>query len=302
MALIVFVSILVGLLSFYERYSFAYEQEKLSDHVSKSIEIFNDQLNAQKRYALSLSLMMSQNYILRQALKNNNQQQALVEIDKILLQIEDSVGIKNIDIQMHTKDLRAFARNWDKSDYFGTPLESFRKGLVRVKNTQSSFASIELGKRLNIKAISPIFDKRDNFIGSIEVIMDFSNVKQRLKKLNIEMLALLEKRYIDIAVDLKNHKKIDDFYIVENRYSNELYQLLYTKQNLIKHEKLFYELDSRVLTFIPMKSVGIEDVGIIALFIGKKPIDNYNLSIDEVSFENQEYSFDMQYKREVSIK
>ncbi len=45
-------------------------------------------------------------------------------MDKILKHIKNQQIYKIIDIQMHTKDLKAFARSWDKSKYFGTQLSS----------------------------------------------------------------------------------------------------------------------------------------------------------------------------------
>lgn len=301
--LFTFLILLAGLLAFYSRYSLAYEQEKLSDYVSKSVDIFNDQLNVQKRYALSLSLMMSKNKILKDALGENNQTKALQEMGNILTDIKLSTGIDNIDIQMHTRDLRAFARNWDKSQYLGTPLGSFRKGLVKVKKLQSSFVSIELGKRLNIKAISPILDDKKNFLGSIEVIMDFQNIKARLEQLNMKMLALLEKEYIDIAVDLKKHKMLKDYYVVEKNYSQELFSLLNKNQEVLDNQKFFYEIDSKLITFIPMKSVGIEDVGVIALCIDANQKHNFSPApTQSILFENQQYKFEQKYKRDVSIK
>jgi hypothetical protein len=297
-----FVIILVTLFVFYDRYSFAYEEEKSHDIISKNIDIFEEYLNEQKQYALSLSIMLSKNVLIQKALLERNQALALKEIHKILNDIADSTGIDNIDVQVHMKDTKAFVRNWDNSDYLGVKLGSFRKGLLYVKNTKESFASLELGKRLNIKAISPIFDSKEQFIGSLEVIMDFSNIKKRLEKSNIQMLALLDKRYINIAVDLKDHLRLQKYYVVEKKNSRFLYQTLKNNPKILKQKKFFYKVQDKVITFIPMKSLGIQKVGSIVLAMDAQNRRDYNYPIERIVFENSLYTYDKFKHRKVIIK
>ncbi|MDN5376990.1 MAG: hypothetical protein PWQ42_286 [Sulfurospirillum sp.] len=299
--LFLFAIVLLILLVFYNRYSFAYEEEKSHDYISKNIDILEENLNLEKQYALALSLMISKNKAIQNALVSNNQQLALYEIHKVLNDIKTSTKIDNIDIQIHTKDTRAFARNWDTSDYFGVKLDAFRKGLLRVKETKEPFVSVELGKRLNIKAISPIFDEERNFIGSIEVIMDFKNIKQRLKKFNLSMIALLDKKYIDIAVDLKEHKQLGNYFVVEKNYSQGLFEKLEKNSKILLKKRFFYKIDDDVIALVPMKSLGIEEVGVIALAIGSVDKAVYTYSLDELTLENSEYIYNAN-NREVIIK
>ncbi|NOX15438.1 MAG: hypothetical protein GXP61_05360 [Epsilonproteobacteria bacterium] len=299
----IFTISLFVLLFFYNKYSSTYEDEKINNYISKNIEILNESLDSEKRYALSLSLLISQDPVLKQALVLNSQKEALSEIKNILKNIKKSTGIDNIDIQIHTKDLRAFARNWDKSDYFGKKLSSFRKGLVIVKKTKEPFVSIELGKRLNIKAISPILNDKKVFIGSIEVIIGFKNIKDRLKKFNLKMIVLLDKKFIHIAVDLKKHKKIDRYYIVENSFDTRLYKQLTKNRYIFKRDKPYYILGKNIIVLISMKSVGIKDVGLIALCMGIEQKTSYSVNmLENIDQENSNYRFNTKKKREVIIK
>lgn len=302
LALSFFIITLITLFVLYNRYSSFYEDELTNSYISKNIDILNENLNTEKRYALSLSLLISQNQNIRQSLLLNNQNLALQEMHKILKHIEKSTNIKNIDIQMHTKDLKAFARSWDKSKYFGTKLSSFRKGLVKVKKSKISFVSIELGKRINIKAISPIFDNKNNFIGSIEVIMNFKNIKKRLDQFNLKMLALLDKKYINIAVDLKNNPKIGNFYVVEKDYSISLFSKLKNNNKIFNEDKFYSIIDDKIIVLVPMRSIGIEDIGSIALSMNIKQDELYSYSYENKIFENELYIFDKNKQREVTIK
>lgn len=301
LAIVVFTTVLLILFVFYNRYRAYYKDEKIDSYISKNIDILNDNLSFEKQYALSLSLFISQNQTIKKALHVNNPKMALKEIDKFLKDIKNSTGIDNIDIQVHTKDLRAFARNWDKSDYFGLKLNGFRKGLVEVKKSKKSLVSIELGKRLNIKAISPILDEYHNFIGSIEIIMDFKNVEKRLKKFDLKMLPLLDEKFIDIAVYLKDNQKIGRYFITEKEYSNELYKKLKDNMNIFERDKFYYEVDGKIIIFVPMLSVGIQDVGFIVLCMDAKQNEIYTYPRVDIERENSSYKFN-QKSRKVVIK
>ena len=292
--IVLFSTILLILFVFYNRYSNYYKDEQISRYVSKNIEILNENLEFEKRYALSLSLMVSKNNTLKEALKANNKKVALKELELVIKELQRTTKAK-VDIQIHTQNLKAFARSWDKSNYYGADL-SFRKGLKIVQKTKTPFVSIELGKRLNIKAISPIFDK-DKYIGSIEVIMGFKGIKKRLKKFGLTILGLLDKKYINIAVDLKNNVKIGNYYIVEKSYPKELFKLLQKNSYILNGKKFYYKVDGDIVAIIPMKSVGIIDVGKIALLM--KAQQKSELSIVQPTLSNYQFKGK---RREVIIK
>lgn len=301
LAITIFFLILFILFIFYNRYSSSYEEELRDNYISKNIDILNDNLNTEKRYALSLSLLVSQNESIKNALTSQNHNLAVKEIKKITSQIKNSTNIENIDIQIHTKGLKAFARSWEKGNYLGTELSSFRKGLVKVKKDKKPFVSIELGKRLNIKAISPIF-KKNNFIGSVEVILNFKNIEKRLEKFNLDMLVLLEEKHINVAIDIKNNHKIANYYIVEKDFSHELYKILEKNKDFFQKEFFYKIYENKIITFVPMKSIGIQDVGIIVLSMKMKKDNTDTYSYDNNDFENDIYTFNPTKKREVTIK
>jgi len=301
LAFIAFITILLILFVFYNRYREYYEDEQIDTYVSKNIDILNENLNFEKQYALSLSLFISQNQNIKKALHVKNQSLALEEIRKFTNDIEKSAGISNIEIQIHTKDLRAFARNWDSSNYMGVKLSGFRQGLVKVKNSKEPFVSIELGKRLNIKAITPILDDSKDFIGSIEVIMNFKNVEKRLKKFDLKMLPLLDEKFINIAVDLKNHQKIRRYYVVEKKYNKKLYKKLLKHKEVLSSDKFYYKIDDNIIVLVPMLSVGIQDVGVIAFCMNIKQEKTYVPLNMHYKDENRIYEFNKK-QRKVIIK
>lgn len=157
-------------------------------------------IDEQKRYALSLSILLSEDKELINSFINKNRKQSFDIINtkiKTLKNFQNS----NFQVQIHNKDLSTYLRNWD-FNIKNIKLASFREGLVKVKDSKKPLVSIELGKRLNIKAISPIIHN-NKFIGSIETIIDFKYISQYLEKKDFKLFILLDKKIFKYCNKLK---------------------------------------------------------------------------------------------------
>ncbi|MGM0624048.1 MAG: cache domain-containing protein, partial [Campylobacterota bacterium] len=165
-------------------------------------------LNQQMQYALSMSMLLADDGNLKEAYIQKDREKTYRILTQKLLKQNISY-----DVQIHDKQLKTFLRSWDK-DAVGEALSSFRVGLVEVKKTQEPQVSLELGKRLNIKAISPIFDK-GAYIGSVEVIVGFASLQQMLQDQGTNLYILLHQKYLDIARDTRNNPQVGN-YIVAN--------------------------------------------------------------------------------------
>ena len=182
--ILLFIVVTITLLYFLYKYNKIIHHNQIDILVSNKIEIVQKELSNQKNQALSLAILFSKNEKIINNLEQNKPIDLKKELVKLLNNIKTYTNQNNIQIQIHTKDLNVFVRSWEDKDS-GLNLESFRKGLVKVKQTKEPFVSNELGKRFNIKAIAPIFDKDEEYIGTIEVIMDYSDLKNRLKYMGI---------------------------------------------------------------------------------------------------------------------
>lgn len=190
------------------------DDKKLISKLENSLTLTKDLLEEQKRYALSLSILLSQDEELVKSFQSNNRVKTFNIVNKKikhLKKLQDS----NFEVQIHTKDLNTYLRSWDFS-IKDISLSSFRQGLVKVKENKKPLASIELGKRLNIKAISPIL-KDNKFIGSIEIIIGFEYLTKELQERGYDIFILLDNKYLDVATSLKNHEKIDGFTLVNHQ-------------------------------------------------------------------------------------
>uniref|UniRef100_UPI0040471745 cache domain-containing protein n=1 Tax=Aliarcobacter sp. TaxID=2321116 RepID=UPI0040471745 len=286
--IILFIVVIITLLYFLNKYNNKIHQNQIDILVSNKVEIVQNELANQKNQALSLAILFSKNQNVIDNLQSNNPLELKKELIKLLENIKNYTNINNLQIQVHTKDLKVFVRSWEDKDT-GLSLESFRKGLVRVKETKEPFVSNELGKRFNIKAISPIFDKDDEYIGTIEVILDYSDLKNHLKYLGIEILPLLEKKHLDIAKSYKENVILHDHIVIENEYDKKFYDILLANKNYISSDKFYYENKNKIITQIPLGNIDLQSVGLLMICFDKNE-------------QNFKYLPRYEYKGEINIK
>lgn len=194
----------------------------LLNNLENSLTTTKNLFEEQKRYALSLAILLSEDKEIVNSFLNENRQQTFEIVNrkiKTLKQLQDS----NFEVQIHNKNLTTFLRSWD-INIKDVPLASFRQGLVKVKEEKKPIVSIELGKRLNIKAISPIIINNE-YVGSIEAIIDFEYLSKELKKKGYKLFVLLDKKYLDIANDLEANEKISNYILVNKTKINFLKDL-----------------------------------------------------------------------------
>ena len=300
-----FIIIIAVLLYFLKMYNQILQKEHTDILVSKNIEIINNEISYRKKHALSLAILFSKNETIINSLYYNNREKTKKELLNLLNTISDYANLKNIQIQVHTKELNVFVRSWEDKDT-GMNLKSFRKGLVKVKKTLQPYVSNELGKRFNIKAICPVF-KDGKYIGSIEVITDYTLLKNRLKVLGIDTMPVLNKKFLDIAKYHKHNKTLFNFVVIDNNYDNKFYDLLSHNKEIFDMKKTYYTLGEKIIVFIPL---GYENNRIISylvsMFDTKKQnfnyLPNYEYPGQLPKLETELNTFQSSEKKEIIIK
>jgi hypothetical protein len=301
---ILFSLFIAILLYFLYKYNNILNQRTLDILVSNQVQIAQNELENQKNQALSLALMFSKNQDIIKNLEESNHIELKKELVK-LIEIIKTYTKHDIDIQIHTKDLEVFTRSWEDKD-FGLKLESFREGLVKVKNTKEPYVSSELGKRFNIKAIAPIFDKNSVFIGSVEVIVDFSFLIERLKAFGIGSIVLLETKYLDIAKYHNNNKVLENFVVLQNSFNKTLFETLSKNPKYLKNDKFYYETNDRIITQIPLGSFENSSVGVLVICFDKN-INNFSYLpkydyLGDITVKQEKKDFTSSQRKEIIIK
>ena len=303
--ILLFIVVTITLLYFLYKYNKIIHHNQIDILVSNKIEIVQKELSNQKNQALSLAILFSKNEKIINNLEQNKPIDLKKELVKLLNNIKTYTNQNNIQIQIHTKDLNVFVRSWEDKDS-GLNLESFRKGLVKVKQTKEPFVSNELGKRFNIKAIAPIFDKDEEYIGTIEVIMDYSDLKNRLKYMGIEIIPLLEKKYLQIAQSYKNNTSLHEYIVIQDEYDKKLYDFLSQNKKYISNEKYYHENKDRIITQIPLGNIDEQSVGLMIICFDKNEqkfnyLPRYEYT-GEINSKSSLNNMEEKNKREIIIK
>ncbi len=301
--ILLFTVFIMTLLFFLKKYNDILNQNRLDMLVSKRVEFINSELSYQKKHALSLAILFAKNQHIIDYFKSDQRQKLKQELNSLIQLISNNTKEQKIQIQVHTKDLKVFVRTWEDKDT-GLSLQDFRHGLVKVKTTKQPHVSNELGKRFNIKAIAPIYDK-GNYIGSLEVITDYTPLRRRLHIAGIEVLPLLDSKFLKIAKYHQNNQRLYDFVVIDKNYNKKLFDLLKHNKTILEKKKLYHEIGDRIITLIPIgtrkgMSVGYLAAGFEKVYEDFNYLPKYEYSGDMVN--SHRYFRAPVEKREVVIK
>lgn len=241
--------------------------EDAKNSVESVLGLTQELISHEKQLALSIALMLSQNETLKEGYLKNDRTLLFETLKHEIPKIKQYLHIENLEVQLHTKEAKAYVRSWDFED-FGDDLSSFRKGLVLLQQTKMPLVAIELGKRLNIKALCPIFDKNE-FIGSLEIIISFDEVAQKLGAKKINFVVLMDKGLLEIGEWMKELDQIDHYVIVSNGCPSGCINALNTIISTATLQKGFARENGVLFGFTPLFDLEAKQVGYIGIWFGE---------------------------------
>jgi len=242
---------------------------KLINKLENALTTTKNLFEEQKRYALSLSILLSKDKTIVDSLINQNRERSFQIVNtkiKTLKQLQNS----KLEIQIHNKNLTTFIRSWD-INVKNLNLAPFRQGLTKVSKEKKPIVSIELGERLNIKAISPII-KNNEYLGSVETIIDFEYLSHELNRKGYELFILLDKEHLDIASELRNNKKIENYILVNKANINHLNNLD------LKNIKDYGYISNKNYSFVYFSYYDFDNKHLGYIFTGVTNKENLNIS------------------------
>ena len=271
---IVFIfTAIVLLFSFYFVYTLklSYAQKEIVQSLDNALFLTRNLLEEEQQHALSLSLLLSQDKTFLEAFYKNDRKNAFDIISQKIESLRKLQGY-SFEVQVHDKNLHTYLRSWDYS-IKDVPLASFRKGLVLVKERKRPLVSIEVGKRLNIKAISPIM-KNGSFEGSIEVIENFEHLRKTLAEHGYALLILLNKKYLNIATTLQQHPIVfNQFVLVNDSYDKHSFQSLKNSDLKNLQSYGYFTQDKYAFSYFSIKNFENQNLGyFIVVFENSIPL------------------------------
>jgi len=251
------------------------QQESLEKQVESALWHAQEAIDSQKREALAFSLFLSRSPSIKEAYARHDREAVQRALEAYFDEAAMAGNYHAMEVQFHTQTLHAWVRSWDKDSY-GMPLSEFRKGLVHVKESLKPHVSIELGKRLNIKAIAPIL-LEGKFAGSVEVIVGFDTLSEQLMEKGIELMVLLDKAYLEIAEWESSKHRIGDFVLISDTCPCEV--TLEEFAHARAFSQGFLEDKQRVYGFLPLFNVDATPLGFFGVALNKYELNKGNFAL-----------------------
>ena len=257
------------------------KEQKIYHIMDQMTLTLNTKLNAYKMDDLKVALALSKNEGLINALENDDEDLGY----EILSDFTNTIR-KNTDIliraQIITKDYNVFARSWDDI-YAGMPLGDYRTDLGYFKTHSTPRTSIEIGRRLGIKATVPIY-KDGVFIGFVEVISFFKSITEFFSSIGIDLYVLLDIKNTDSAVLMMQNLVVDE-YLVSNRNYNYSHIQTLGKINFkeIKRSKIA-QIDNKYLFYETMYDGESTPIGAFVFVLPERYLDYFRNPEDDISF------------------
>jgi len=189
------------------------------------MNLLDKQIEQQKAESFAFSFALAQNETLQTAIENNDTNKATEILKRYTSTLEVFSGSK-VHAQIISKDFIIFARNWE-SNSTGLSIKAYRPDLADIVLTQKPHLSFEAARRLVLIASIPVV-KKNKLLGFIEVIQKFDAMKNYFANYDIDLLVLLDDKYKDQAVLLKNNPRIGNT-IVANDDAN-IHHIAYLKR------------------------------------------------------------------------
>jgi hypothetical protein len=208
-------------------FNFQVKEEKI-EHIMDQLRLTLDkQLKEHKIKDLKTAILLAKNAALVDALENDDEDLGYKLLSDTVQEIEKNTNFR-IRAQIFTKELNIFARSWDDI-YTGMPIGDYRTDLKYFDTHTTPRTSIEIGRRLGIKATVPIYFEDGSLLGFVEVISFFKNLTDFFSSMGVDLYVLLNIKYTDSAVLMMDNLVISD-YLLSNRNYN--YSHIQTLKNI----------------------------------------------------------------------
>ena len=254
---------------------------EVSDQLSLSLRT---ELATEKEDALRFALVLSENDALRQALLEDDEDMGFSVLKQVMNTVQKNTSTL-VRAQLISADSRLMARSWDTDNLFaGMPLDTYRADLEEIRLQKKPRVSIEVGRRLGIKATVPVFAGDNSLLGFVEVLQFFDASTDFFYKFGIDLYVLLDDSYYNTAVLMQNNPTVA-WYIVGNRRYNNVNLKILQRLDFKKLRKERVLLDeNKYIFYEPMQNGSGETIGAFVFVMPKKGIEHFADTGENLSF------------------
>lgn len=279
--LILFVSLFIFIAIVFLYFKFEVKEQKLDSVLDQCTVALEKKLRDEKMSALEMAITLSKNKALLEALEDEDEELGYTVLSDIMQTIQTNTS-RYIRAQIITNEYTVFTRSWDDI-YAGMPLEDYRQDLYYFQTNAIPRTSIEIGRRLGIKATVPVY-KDGKLLGFFEVIDFFESVTSYFRAMGIDLYVLLDYKHYDRAILMQGNLLLQNHIVANINYN---FSNIQTLQNInfkrLQANRILYE-DNKYIFYETMYDGESEAIGGYIFVLPQKYLEYFRDPEDDISF------------------
>ncbi|MEN8304535.1 MAG: hypothetical protein ABFQ64_10750, partial [Campylobacterota bacterium] len=257
------------------------KEEKIYHILDQLTLALDSELKSRQMDDLEMALLLSKNEGLVNALENDDEDLGYEILSDITNTIKENTS-RRIRSQVITSEYNIFARSWDDV-YAGMPIGDFRTDLEYFKTHDTPRASVEVGRRLGIKATVPIY-KDDLFLGFVEAISFYKSMTEFFSSMGVDLYVLLDVKHMDTAVLMSENLTIDDYVVSNRNYNYSHVQTLNAVDfKELKLNQVLYK-DNKYIFYKTMYDGSFKAIGAYLFVLPERYLEYFRDPEDDISF------------------
>lgn len=249
------------------------QDDRVAALSDKIIDEFRSALSGEMAQLLSFSLALSENGDLKEALKNENEQEGYDILRSITERFKKHTHMKSLRLQVLTPDFFIFARSWNEG-FEGMPIWWFREDLETLKNNKQPKVGMETGRMLTFKSTIPI-RSQSTVLGYLEVIRLIDEFSVKLRSKGIELFALMDEVYLEQASLMRHFPTLFGKVIANQNYNISLKRHIEQIDTRRLFEKQFSMEENRLFLWEPMYNGEGDKIGGYLLVLSEESMRNF---------------------------
>jgi len=202
------------------------ERSQIQDLVADNVKNYFHKILKQKEQSLlSLAIALGENSSIKESLLEDDEQRAKELLINTANKLNKFPMLENLKLQIISKNRYLFARSWD-SAFEGFPLWWFRDDMDDKKSIKKPKSGIEIGMMLTIRATVPIIKNDKSLVGYLEAIELLDHITSRLREDGIELVVLMDRRYLKEASLMRNNEMVDNFVVANSNASDNYVRMI----------------------------------------------------------------------------
>ena len=262
------------------------ERSQIQDLVADNVKNYFHKILKQKEQSLlSLAIALGENSSIKESLLEDDEQRAKELLINTANKLNKFPMLENLKLQIISKNRYLFARSWD-SAFEGFPLWWFRDDMDDKKSIKKPKSGIEIGMMLTIRATVPIIKNDKSLVGYLEAIELLDHITSRLREDGIELVVLMDRRYLKEASLMRNNEVVDNF-VVANSNASDNYVRMIKNIPLSKLQTRPMMIDGLFFILEPMLNSNGKLLGWFLLILPPNSYKNFtNESVGIFKFNN----------------